>query len=228
MTTAVRRYFCLVLLLAGGNAFAAAPEDTLASQCAALAGFRIPGSSLEIQKAQRQVATVTTPAHCKVEGTLEPHTGRDNKPYAIGFAVALPEQWNGRMLFQGGGGLNGSVNAPLGAGAAGDRSALARGFAVVRTPDGQAIRDAARLVAALDWLWAAGAGFGLPMGFLLPVGQWAMGFHVYLKHGDTLWDRTTRAEVRHGAVSGVGIAAAALLDARCWMLDFRRPRFARD
>ena len=136
MTTAVRRYFCIALLLAGGTAFAAAPEDTVASQCAALAGFRIPGSSLEIQKAERQAATATTPAYCKVEGTLEPHTGRDNKPYAIGFAVALPEQWNGRMLFQGGGGLNGSVNAPLGAGAAGDRSALARGFAVASTDSG--------------------------------------------------------------------------------------------
>jgi len=66
-------------------------------------------------------------------------------------------------------------------------------------------------------VWAAGAGFGLPAGFLLPVGQWAMGFHVYLKHGDTLWDRTTRAEVRHRAVNGRGIAAAVLL-VGAWVL----------
>ena len=42
-------------------------------------------------------------------------TGSDGKPYAIGFAVALPENWNGRFLFQGGGGLNGNVGLPIGA-----------------------------------------------------------------------------------------------------------------
>jgi len=51
--------------------------------------------------------------------------------YGIGFALALPEEWNGRFLMQGGGGLNGSVQNPLGTSAAGDRPALARGFAVV-------------------------------------------------------------------------------------------------
>ena len=55
-------------------------------------------------------------------------TGRDGKPYGIGFAVALPRSWNGRFLFQGGGGLNGSVAPPLGAQYAGDQSALQRGF----------------------------------------------------------------------------------------------------
>lgn len=137
MTTLLIRIVLLALPLAATQALAAAaPDDTPASQCAALTRFRIPGSTLEIQKAERVAATATAPAHCKVEGTLEPHTGRDNKPYAIGFAVALPEEWNGRFLFQGGGGLNGSVNAPLGATAAGERSALARGFAVASTDSG--------------------------------------------------------------------------------------------
>jgi feruloyl esterase len=137
MTTVFVRMSLLVLALTAGTALAAAaPDESLDSQCAALTRYRIPGSTLEIQKAERQAATATTPAYCKVEGTLEPHTGRDNKPYAIGFAVALPESWNGRFLFQGGGGLNGSVNPPLGAQAAGDRSALARGFAVASTDSG--------------------------------------------------------------------------------------------
>jgi feruloyl esterase len=56
--------------------------------------------------------------------------------YGIGFALALPEAWNGRFLMQGGGGLNGSVGNPVGTSAAGDRSALARGFAVVSTDTG--------------------------------------------------------------------------------------------
>jgi feruloyl esterase len=48
----------------------------------------------------------------------------------------MPAEWNGRFLFQGGGGLNGSVQPPLGAQFAGDRSALARGFAVASTDSG--------------------------------------------------------------------------------------------
>jgi feruloyl esterase len=67
---------------------------------------------------------------------LDPRTGADGKSYAIGFALALPGEWNGRFLFQGGGGLNGTVRPPVGGVAAGDRPALARGFAVVSTDTG--------------------------------------------------------------------------------------------
>src|SRR5690606_32709375 len=66
------------------------------------------------------VARVALPAHCRVEGTIDKRIGRNNKAYAIGFAVALPDSWNGRFLFQGGGGLNGAVNPPTGAQYAGD------------------------------------------------------------------------------------------------------------
>jgi feruloyl esterase len=78
----------------------------------------------------------SAPAHCRVDGVIDERTGRDGKSYGIGFAVALPADWNGRFLFQGGGGLNGSVQPPLGAQFAGDRSALTRGFAVASTDSG--------------------------------------------------------------------------------------------
>ena len=68
--------------------------------------------------------------------------GAAGATYGIGFALALPENWNGRFLFQGGGGLNGSVQPPLGASAAGERSGLARGFAVVSTDTGHQGRGA--------------------------------------------------------------------------------------
>ena len=71
-----------------------------------------------------------------MEGVINQRTGVDGKPYGIGFALALPDQWNGRFLFQGGGGLNGSVALPLGSQAAGEMPALARGFAVVTTDSG--------------------------------------------------------------------------------------------
>src|SRR5690606_2674788 len=76
------------------------------------------------------------PAHCRVEGAVDRRTGVGGKPYAIGFALGLPDEWSGRFLFQGGGGLNGTVNPPIGAQAAGNTPALARGFAVVSTDTG--------------------------------------------------------------------------------------------
>jgi feruloyl esterase len=78
----------------------------------------------------------TLPPHCHVAGSFERRTGVNGVEYAIGFALNLPEDWNGRFLFQGGGGLNGAVREPAGAGAAGTQSALARGFAVVSTDSG--------------------------------------------------------------------------------------------
>ena len=76
------------------------------------------------------------PSYCRVEGVINQRTGFAGKRYGIRFALALPDDWNGRFLLQGGGGLNGSVPPPLGAVAAGDQPALARGFAVMSHDSG--------------------------------------------------------------------------------------------
>ena len=78
---------------------------------------------------------VRLPAYCRLSATLDRRTGADGRSYGIGFALALPAEWNGRFLFQGGGGLNGTVAPPLGRTGQGD-AALARGFAVVTTDTG--------------------------------------------------------------------------------------------
>lgn len=78
----------------------------------------------------------TLASYCRVDGVIDERTGAGGVPYAIGFAIALPEKWNGRFMMQGGGGLNGSVATPLGSNAAGDMTALQRGFAVVTTDTG--------------------------------------------------------------------------------------------
>ena len=135
------------------------PAAGAADACAKLARFTYPGHRVEIRQAQ-DVAAGSLPAHCRVDGVIDARTGRDGKPYGIGFAVALPAQWNGRFLFQGGGGLNGSVQPPLGAAYAGDRSALARGFAVASTDSGHqgAVFDGSFFAdqqAALDFLYQA-------------------------------------------------------------------------
>jgi feruloyl esterase len=122
-----------------------------AAACAALTSLQIPGVALTITKAEwfaegstppvgrgggPPAAAVKLPAYCRLDGVLDRRTGADGKPYGIGFALALPGDWNGRFLFQGGGGLNGSVQMPLGATAAGTTPALLRGFAVVSTDTG--------------------------------------------------------------------------------------------
>jgi hypothetical protein len=112
--------------------------------------FSVAGSVVSIQKAELVAAgpmgsaapgappvpTANLPAHCRVDGIIDARKGRDGKDYGIRFAVAMPEQWNGRLLYQGGGGLNGSVTPPVGAAAAGETPALARGFAVVSSDSG--------------------------------------------------------------------------------------------
>jgi feruloyl esterase len=91
---------------------------------------------------------------------LERRSGVGGVEYAIRFVLALPDDWNGRFLFQGGGGLNGNVAPPLGAQAAGATPGLARGFAVVSNDTGHrgAVFDGSFFAdqeAALNFLWLA-------------------------------------------------------------------------
>jgi hypothetical protein len=121
-----------------------------AAACAALTSLTIPGLELSITKAEwfpagaalpppapgAPAPQLKLPAFCRLDGVLDARTGADGTPYGIGFALALPGEWNGRFLQQGGGGLNGNVGFPLGAAASGGNPALARGFAVVSTDTG--------------------------------------------------------------------------------------------
>lgn len=135
---------CLACL-ALGNARAA--HDA----CSALVGLKDARLRLEVTAAEQVPAAapgtvraqpylpplpVALPAYCKVSGRIDDRVGHAGVRYGIGFELALPEGWNGRFLFQGGGGLNGSIAPPLGTTAAGDAPALARGFAVVSTDSG--------------------------------------------------------------------------------------------
>src|SRR5712691_7039811 len=106
----------------------------LALACGDMTSFQMPGMAVTIMKAEK--ISDNLPARCRVDGVIDQRTGVGGKAYGIGFAVALPDNWNGRFLFQGGGGLNGNVANPAGAQAAGDASALSRGFAIVTTDTG--------------------------------------------------------------------------------------------
>lgn len=135
------RYTLLpAIALLGAAACAQAQE----SACNALREYSGGPDDLRIATAEFHESRSTTvfripqtlPPHCQVTGSFEHRTGIDGVEYAIRFAINLPAEWNGRFLFQGGGGLNGTVQDPIGLGAAGTRSALSRGFAVVTTDTG--------------------------------------------------------------------------------------------
>jgi feruloyl esterase len=118
-------------------------------RCARLTTLQVPGVALTVTKAEWHAAgpapaeppparalTTPLPAFCRLDATIDRRVGAGGKRYGIGFALALPDTWNGRFLFQGGGGLNGRVQAPYGVQAAGGNPGLARGFAVVSTDTG--------------------------------------------------------------------------------------------
>lgn len=120
------------------------------NKCADLTKFTIPGVPMVITKAaiipasstpgtataETSATTAAIPSHCQADGMINERTGADGRTYGIGFSLALPDNWNNRFLFQGGGGYNGSVRPPVGAAAAGGDPGLARGFAVVSTDTG--------------------------------------------------------------------------------------------
>ena len=81
------------------------------------------------------------PAHCLVQGMIDQRTGYAGKSYGMGFELRLPAAWNGRFLFQGGGGTDGVVRPAVGAGNTTPEAALAKGFAVVSTDAGHQGQD---------------------------------------------------------------------------------------
>ena len=131
----------IVFLFAAASGFAQS-----ANKCADLSRFQMPGATIEITRAETVAAGPARggrggpgpmlPAHCRVDGIVDKRMGQDGKTYGIRFAVALPDNWIGDFLQQGGGGLNGTVGEPIGNQAVGDKPALARGFAVASSDTG--------------------------------------------------------------------------------------------
>jgi hypothetical protein len=73
-----------------------------------------------ITLAQLNPATATLPEHCQIQGLLRARTGiagpaATPQLYETKFEVRLPTLWNGRYMFQGGGGTEGSLPAATGA-----------------------------------------------------------------------------------------------------------------
>ena len=117
---------------------AAAPSCDTAAQAFALPGVRITEAQAIAADTVRPPGQSTGPllvAHCRIQGRMNERVGVANTPYYIGFELRLPARWNGRFLYQGGGGNDGVIRPAVGPQAA-PGYALNRGFAVVTTDAG--------------------------------------------------------------------------------------------
>lgn len=138
--------------------------DTLAGKLAGLAHTRVL-SVKAVAKDELKAGATPVPEHCLVTGAMHERTGTDGKtPYAIGFEMRLPIDWNGRFFYQGNGGIDGAVLPALGALGGGPlTSALHQGFAVISSDAGH------------DNRLTRGPGFGLDPQARLDYGYQAVG-----------------------------------------------------
>ena len=117
----------------------AAQPGTL-EQCAELQTFAFPSTTITRAEAvpAGPVDGVQVDAHCLVQGRMNDRVSAvDGQAYAIGFEMRMPDAWNGRYLYQGNGGLDGSVETALGSVGNGE-SGLQMGFAVISSDAGHA------------------------------------------------------------------------------------------
>lgn len=139
-----------LLLAACGAPGPQAPAASAAGACSEAAqAFAVPGVRItaaeavaaDTQRPAGQTAGPLLAAHCRIQARMNERTGIDGKPYHIGFELRLPANWNGRFLYQGGGGNDGVIRPAVGHQAA-PGYALNRGFAVVSTDAGHQGPDA--------------------------------------------------------------------------------------
>ncbi|AZD29840.1 tannase/feruloyl esterase family alpha/beta hydrolase [Pseudomonas chlororaphis] len=163
MTMVTRLIFCgLPLLGLAAGVHAADACVTLRSddpQMQLLKVVSVPAGEIPEANAGRAALTgqalsrAAMPAHCLVEGVINPRQGAKGESYGIRFELRMPQPWNGHFLFQGGGGMDGILSQALGAipfRGATALPALNRGYAVVATDSGHAGRDSSDARFGLD------------------------------------------------------------------------------
>jgi len=148
-----RRWGALLIGLPAGIALIGAtePDPSLfdATKCAALSrsaeggapvsGLKITATNWRAEGTQIDVRggkSAPFPAHCEVTGRYGEHAGRVGGPYRTAFRMRLPQAWNGRYFFQGGGGSNGVVGDATGFNGPGNKTGLERGYAVIAQDSG--------------------------------------------------------------------------------------------
>ncbi len=133
----------LGLAWATSPAVAQTPAGGTVCTMSALSGL-VPGAS--ILSATSVAAAAPNPAYCDVIGTL--NTSGEGAPAgSAGFELRLPDNWNGKFLFFGVGGLAGGTYTAFSANLTDLAEALPKGYAT-------AITDTGHLAGETDATWA--------------------------------------------------------------------------
>ena len=141
--------FAISTIALSAIAGSAAADTAFPSDCARLAGLKIPAQLIGLssgdatvtsasftQAAPAKATALATPDFCKVIGTIAPV---DPAAQLINFQLNLPAAWNGKLLQYGGGGYNGTLVsglAPLRHAAPDDALPVTRGYATLGTDSG--------------------------------------------------------------------------------------------
>ncbi|MFK7874807.1 MAG: hypothetical protein AB8B71_03370 [Paracoccaceae bacterium] len=110
---------CLLTTTLAGSVLAGAAQAQLSAEsCTAIGDLVYPvlriAQAKFVTRNAAMIADKPFPDHCVVTGFLEERVGTDGQNYATGFELRLPQDWNGRVFFQGGGGIDGSVRPAVG------------------------------------------------------------------------------------------------------------------
>jgi feruloyl esterase len=139
------RFAGLALLVVGG--LREAPASATSCAVAALNALRVP--SLTVTSAGYIRAANGVPEYCDLKGSV---TTADEGagPGLAGFEIDLPQTWNHKFIFNGGGGFDGSVSPA-------NRQELLKGYATVSTDSGHVLPAAASQMAPFyaDWVITA-------------------------------------------------------------------------
>ncbi|MCE7524131.1 tannase/feruloyl esterase family alpha/beta hydrolase [Alloalcanivorax xenomutans] len=135
----------VALVSCGGDSSSSHAQRPMS--CDQLAGLAIPADAMELSTSGGEVTAAevveasgagaaAVPEHCLVSGRIAPV---DPQAPDIQFKVALPTEWNSKVLMFGGGGFNGSIPAITGdisQGAPDQPTPLGRGYATFASDSG--------------------------------------------------------------------------------------------
>jgi feruloyl esterase len=141
---------CVSLVACGDSKVVA-----LAPDCSAIQKLELPNTVIKTSLKIEDGALVTSdkvkmPAHCLVTGEINPRVGVDGVKYSMGFELRLPLSWNERFVFQGGGGVDGTIRTAIGELRTGYAPALSEGAAVVTSDMGHTGVDTSDATFGLD------------------------------------------------------------------------------
>jgi feruloyl esterase len=118
------------------SVIAVAPASATDCKAAALSALRVP--NMTITSATDVPAAAPNPQYCDVNGSVAT-SGEGAGPNSAGFEAMLPANWNGKFIFNGVGGLAGSLNSS--ANPVDQALFLSRGYATAITDTGHQSAD---------------------------------------------------------------------------------------